>query len=48
MVGLRRWLLVLAPFAKRLMEVVEPKFNRHLYDKRLEGYGAVLFPKGQK
>jgi hypothetical protein len=38
----------LAPFAQRLMGVVEPKFNRQLYDGRLEGYGMVLFPKAQK
>ena len=38
----------LAPFAERLMGIVEPKFNRHLYDGRVEGYGMVLFPKGQK
>ncbi len=38
----------LAPFAERLMGIVGPKFNRHLYDGRLEGYGMVLFPKGQK
>jgi hypothetical protein len=35
----------LAPFAERLMEVVEPKFNRHLYDGRVQGYGYVLYPK---
>ncbi len=35
----------LAPFAQRLMAVIEPKFNRHLYTGRLEGYGTVLFPK---
>ncbi|HLG14426.1 MAG TPA: DUF3800 domain-containing protein [Blastocatellia bacterium] len=35
----------LAPFAQRLMGVVERKFNRHLYDGRIEGYGIVLFPK---
>jgi hypothetical protein len=34
-----------APFAGRLMKVVESKFNRHLYDDRLEGYGIVLFPR---
>jgi hypothetical protein len=35
----------LAPFAQRLMGLIEPKFNRQLYDGRLEGYGIVLFPK---
>jgi hypothetical protein len=34
-----------APFAGRLLEVLGPKFNRHLYDGRVEGYGKVLFPK---
>lgn len=34
-----------APFAKRLMEIVENKFNRQLYDNRLEGYGIVFYPK---
>jgi len=34
-----------APFAERLMKVVEEKFNRQLYNKRLEGYGFVLYPK---
>ena len=36
--------VALAPFAQRLMEVAEPKFNRQLYDGRVEGYGMVLFP----
>jgi hypothetical protein len=35
----------LAPFAQRLMTIVEPKFNRHLYDSKLEGYGIVLYPR---
>jgi hypothetical protein len=34
-----------APFAKRLMKIVEQKFNRQLYKNRLEGYGIVLYPK---
>lgn len=34
-----------APFAKRLMKIVEHKFNRKLYINRLEGYGIVLYPK---
>ena len=33
------------PFAQRLLRVVESKFNRHLYDARVEGYGMVLFPR---
>jgi len=33
-----------APFAARLLEVVDEKFNRHLYDGRVWGYGKVLFP----
>jgi len=33
-----------APFAKRLMKIVERKFNRHLYNNRLEGYGIVRYP----
>lgn len=35
----------LAPFAARMLEVVRPKFNSHLYDGRVEGYGTVLYPK---
>jgi hypothetical protein len=35
----------LAPFGKQLVEIVEPKFNRQLYEGRLEGYGFVLYPK---
>jgi hypothetical protein len=34
-----------APFAQRLMTVIEGKFNRHLYNNRLEGYGFVLYPQ---
>jgi len=34
-----------APFAKRLMKIVEHKFNRQLYKNKLEGYGIVLYPK---
>lgn len=36
----------LGPFGERVMTVVESKFNRHLYNGRIEGYGTVLFPKG--
>ena len=35
----------LAPFAKRLMTIVDHKFNRQLYNNRLEGYGIVLYPQ---
>ena len=45
---LKRYKLIdqeLAPFGQRLIQVVEPKFNRHLYDDRLEGYGIVLYPQ---
>jgi hypothetical protein len=35
----------LAPFAKRLVEAVGSKFNRHLYEGRVQGYGTVFFPK---
>lgn len=34
-----------APFAGRLLQVVSDKFNRHLYDGRVWGYGKVLFPE---
>jgi hypothetical protein len=34
-----------ATFGQQIMEVAESKFNRHLYDGRVEGYGYVLFPK---
>lgn len=34
-----------APFAQRLLLTLQAKFNRHLYDGRIEGYGKVLFPK---
>jgi hypothetical protein len=34
-----------APFAARLVPIVETKFNRHLYSGKIEGYGKVLFPK---
>lgn len=35
----------LGPFAQRLLAKVDGKFNRHLYDGRIEGYGKVLYPK---
>ena len=34
----------LSPFAKRLIFEIKEKFNRHLYDGRVEGYGRVFFP----
>jgi hypothetical protein len=34
-----------APFAERLMTIIEEKFNRHLYNNKIEGYGFVLYPK---
>jgi hypothetical protein len=33
------------PFARRLIEVIDCKFNKHLYTGRVEGYGHVLYPK---
>ncbi|MEP0761177.1 MAG: DUF3800 domain-containing protein [Chloroflexota bacterium] len=35
-------------FGQQLVEVAQSKFNCHLYDGRVEGYGFVLFPKPQK
>ena len=32
-------------FSARLLKTVYDKFNRHLYDGRVEGYGYVLYPK---
>jgi len=32
-------------FGERVMGIVRPKFNCHLYDGRVEGYGTVFFPK---
>ena len=32
-------------FGRRLIENAEEKFNRHLYDDRVEGHGWVFFPK---
>lgn len=34
-----------AAFDARLMPVVEQKYNRHLFDGRVEGYGKVFYPK---
>ena len=33
------------PFARRLLRVVVPKLNHHLYTGRIDGYGTVFFPK---
>lgn len=35
----------LPAFAAKLWAVAETKFNRHLYDGRVQGYGKVLFPE---
>jgi len=35
----------LGDFAKRVHWIVAKKFNAHLYDRRVEGYGYVLYPK---
>ena len=32
------------PFGAKLLERVDNKFNRHLYNGRIWGYGKVLFP----
>lgn len=29
-------------FTNRLLEVVEPKYNRHDYEGRVQGYGRVI------
>jgi hypothetical protein len=34
-----------APFAARILEAIKGKFNHHLYDGRVTGYGKLLFPK---
>ena len=34
-----------APYAGRLLETIAAKFNRHLYEGQIEGYGKVRFPK---
>ena len=34
-----------APFDARLLSAAQGKYNRHLYDGRVQGYGKVLFPK---
>jgi hypothetical protein len=32
-------------FAQELLEAVDGKFNRHLYDGRVWGYGKVFSPE---
>ena len=34
-----------SPFSARLMQAVRGKFNAHLYDGRVKGYGKVLYPE---
>lgn len=36
------------PFAQKLLPVIDSKFNRHLYQGQVWGYGKVLFPKEEK
>jgi hypothetical protein len=38
----------LSTFAQRIVDIVHSKFNRHLYDGHIEGYGWVLYPKKNK
>ena len=35
----------MAPFDQRVVSAAATRYNRHLYDGRIEGYGRVLFPK---
>lgn len=35
----------LASFANRLLPVLESKYNQHLYNGTIEGYGKVFYPK---
>jgi len=37
----------LAPFAARILEAIDGKFNDHLYDGRVWGYGKVFFPRSK-
>ena len=32
-------------FSERMADIAGSKYNRHLYQDRVEGYGRVLFPK---
>ena len=32
-------------FGRQITNVIQGKYNRHLYDGRVEGYGKILFPK---
>lgn len=38
----------LGVFANRLVANIEAKFNKHLYDGRVEGYGYVIYPNPKK
>lgn len=33
------------PFAARILDAAETKWNHHFYDGRVEGYGWVIYPK---
>ncbi len=35
----------LSPFAARMIDVAERKFNRQLYTRQVRGYGKVFYPK---
>jgi hypothetical protein len=35
----------LAPFASRVLQALQNRFNRHLYKGDVWGYGKVFFPK---
>lgn len=35
----------LAPFGKQIIHVIQEKFNRHIYNGTIEGYGYLLYPK---
>lgn len=37
-----------APFAQRLLQIVQPKFNRHIYNNHVQGYGYVFYPSPKK
>ncbi len=34
----------IAPFAKRIMKISTEKFNHHLYNTQIKGYGYVIYP----
>ncbi len=35
----------IAPFTASLSSILEEKYNRHLYQGTIEGYGKVFYPK---